>query len=125
MSDEIPVRVAGAEFRFDREHYTRGDELEVPERTLEAHPRTLKRVEETETEPEAEETTVQESEDVSMDGELDPHPQELTVDELERRVQDVTDVDLLERILAAETESNDPRSTAVDALENRLDELED
>ena len=119
MSDEIPVRVAGGEFRFDREHYERGDELKVPERTLEAHPRTLERVDEAEGEPES-------ADDADEDAEpLDPHPQDLNVDELEKRVEDVTDVDLLKRIRKAEKEGDDPRSTAVHAIDDRLDELEE
>ena len=59
MSDDtIRVRVRRGEFRHDREHYTRDDELEVPERTLERHPHTLERVEKSDADDELDERAV-------------------------------------------------------------------
>lgn len=55
---------------------------------------------------------------------VDPHPGDLTVSELEDRVEDIDDVELLEAILAAEQEDGSPRSTAVDAIQDRINDLE-
>jgi hypothetical protein len=136
MSDTIRVRVARGEFRYDREHYTQGDELEVHERALEKHPRTLTRVEEARDEsvaPDPREEMVAEEfgEDPDADLEerlavedLDPHPSDLTVPEMEDRLASVDDVAHVEAILDAERESDDPRTTAIDVIESRLAELE-
>lgn len=51
------------------------------------------------------------------------HPTDHTVDEIEERLEDVTDIDDAEAILELEQAGN-ARTTAVDAIEERLDELE-
>ncbi|WP_135535379.1 hypothetical protein [Halostella pelagica] len=107
----VTVRIVRGEFRYDREHYERGDELEVHEGALEKHPRTLERVEE--------DDGSDEDEDID---ELDPHPADLTVGELEDRIEDVEDPALIKTIRKAEEESKD-RETATDAIDARLKEL--
>ncbi|WP_226040849.1 hypothetical protein [Natrinema sp. DC36] len=114
MSEQtVRVRVAGAQFRFDREQYTRGDELEVPKRIVGRHPRTLEIVAD-------EDDGSDEADDVD---ELDPHPADLTVGELEDRIEDVEDPELIKAIKKAEEESKN-RETAKDAIDARLNELE-
>jgi hypothetical protein len=55
---------------------------------------------------------------------LDPHPSDLTVPEVEERVADVEDAALLETILAVETAGKN-RTGAKDAIETRIAELEE
>lgn len=125
----VTVRVTRGEFRYDREHYERGDELEVHEGALEKHPRTLERVEEDEGVQESEAADEDDAEQADVDeevasvDELDPHPADLKVPELKDRLEDVDSVELLEAIREAEVESED-RTTAKDAIDARLKELE-
>ena len=49
-------------------------------------------------------------------------PSTLTNSEIEEAVQDVDDVDLIEKLLDAE-QSGDNRTGAIEALEERIDEL--
>lgn len=128
----VRVRVAGSQFRYDREQYTRDDVLEVAEETLAKHPRTLAPVEEDGGDQQvtlddangSDESDGSDGSDGSDDYEVDPHPSDLTVAELRDRVGDVDDVGLLEAIHKAETDG-EQRSTAIDAIEDRIDELED
>jgi len=138
MSDDIRVRVDRPQFRYDKEQYTEGDELDVEPRVLERHPNSLARVDETG--PDTEESaSADEPADDSSDGDkpadggepdgdekpdADPHPSELTVSELRNRVDDVDDPALLEAILGAEQEG-DSRTTAVEAIEARLDAVQE
>jgi DNA topoisomerase VI subunit B len=119
-NDTVRVRVAGPQFRYEREQYTEGDELDVPEWVIESHPQTLERVAPTA----SSETTAEQDADSEVDpDEIDPHPTELTVDEIKERIADVDDVATLEAILELE-ERGENRSTATDAIENRIDDLE-
>lgn len=119
MSDNtVRVRVSGPQFRYDYEWYEQEDELEVSEETLEEYPRRLERVDDVQ-----EESAEADEEDGLTIDDLDPHPDDRTISELEERVADVDDVELLETILEAEQE-DDPRTGAVDAVQDRLDELE-
>lgn len=134
MSDDtITVEVVGSQFRYDREQYTHGDELEVTQRTLESHPNTLAPV----TAGDAGAETSDDSDDDQDEGdqddeeieplaesELDPHPSELTVDELEERIADVDDLELLYGILAAEGD-NKNRDTAIAAIESQIGDVEE
>ncbi|AXR78991.1 hypothetical protein [Natrarchaeobaculum sulfurireducens] len=118
MTDNtVRVRVAGSQFRFDREQFTRDDTLEVLERVAAKHPNTL--------EPVDSDDGDEEDDDIEPipEDELDPHPSELTVDELETRLGNVDDLELLHGILEAE-QSNKKRDTAVDSITGRLAELE-
>ena len=123
--DTIRVRVARSQFRYDGTRYRRGDTLEVQQRTLERHPNTLKRIE---VDVVQDDDTAEDADGESDDGvtvdDLDPHPEDLKVGELEERIADVDDVELLETIREAETKTKD-RTTAVDAIDARLNELED
>lgn len=114
------VRVSGSQFRFDGEQYFEGDELDVPDRIVERHPNTLT--------PAADvgdsDGDADEDEDEITADDLDPHPSELTVDELDDRVSDLDDAALLETIWDAEAESKN-RDTALDAIDSRLNELEE
>lgn len=127
--DTVRVRVSAGEFRYERDHYTRGDELDVEPKTLEKHPRSLERVEDTtEAEPTdetSEAASTGDADDSVTVADLDPHPDDLTVDDLKDRVADVEDVALLETILEAERAGDETRTTAVDAIEARIAELED
>jgi hypothetical protein len=129
MSDDtVRVRVAAGEFRYDREHYERGDELAVSVAALEKHPRSLNRLDEaageSEDEPAADPDADDEAPDLAFDpDEIDPHPSDLTINELSERVEGVEDAGKLETIRYLEDESKD-RTGAKDAIDDRLDELE-
>lgn len=112
--DTVRVRVERGEYRHAREHYTRGDELEVPEKTLEKHPRSLSRISDGADTPGG-------AEDVD-DIEVNPHPSEVTIPELEERIEDVEDPDLLNAIRDAEEASKD-REGALNALDARIEDL--
>ncbi|ELZ12496.1 hypothetical protein C478_10481 [Natrinema thermotolerans DSM 11552] len=118
----VRVRVAGAQFRFDREQYTRGDELEVPERIVSRHPRTLAIVEEDVDDDGGATGAGDATGELAVD-DLDPHPKDLDVPGLEDRIADVDDVSLLKAIKEAEKQ-NDDRTTAKNAIDSRLNELE-
>ncbi|WP_058365409.1 hypothetical protein [Haloparvum sedimenti] len=119
--DTVRVRVDRGEYRHEREHYTEGDELEVPEKTLRKHPRSLTRVEDSEASvDDGDADTIDDGDDEIV---VDPDPSERTVDELRDRVEDVEDVDLLEAIKDAEEDGKD-RETAKDAIDARIAELE-
>jgi hypothetical protein len=126
MSDDtVSVRVERGDYRHAGEQYGYGDELEVPEKVLEQHPNSLSRVETDESakpdEPadEPDETDADTTDDEIV---VDPHPSDLTVEELRERIGDVDDVDLLEAIKDAEKEGKN-RETAKDALKTRIREL--
>lgn len=126
MTDTITVRVIRSMFGHGREIYRRGDTLEVGRTVLEKHPNTLEQVDQANTEVSAadEAKDSAEADDGVTVDELDPHPEALNVDELEERIADVDDLELLETIREAEAESQN-RTTAKDAIDARLNELED
>jgi hypothetical protein len=127
----VTVRVGRGGFRYDREQFAEGQELDVTEETIQRHPRTLTRVEdagdaadgdgETEDDPEA---TTDDTVDAVAEDDLDPHPSDLTVDDLKERLGDVDDVALLRGIRNAE-EDNKGRSGALTAIDGRLADLEE
>lgn len=125
MSDTVRVRVVRAQFRYDREQYTEGDELDVPERVLEQHPRSLAVVDETEVETDADADQADSDDAVEpvAEADLDPHPSDLTVDELEERLSDVDDLALLYGIRAAEA-GGKTRETALEAIDARISDVE-
>lgn len=53
-----------------------------------------------------------------------PNPDELTVSELEDRIEKIDDPDVLTTIKTAERDGKD-RTTAIDALDERLDEVDE
>lgn len=119
MSDDtIRVRVDRGDYRHKREHYTRGDELDVEPKVLEKHPNSLTRIEDPDLSADEADTDTTENEI-----EVDPDPSELTVDELRDRIVDVDDAALLGAIKDAEKEGKN-RETAIDALDERLADLE-
>jgi len=137
MPDTVSVRVADGDVWVDGEHLTRGDEVDIPADVYDRIPGSFERVDSDEStgdvddETDASETNASEA-DGEADGEaagevtvddLNPHPDDLTVDELEERIADVDDAALLETILEAE-EASDTRTTAVDAIEERIADLE-
>ena len=138
MSDDIRVRVDRPQFRYDKEQYTEGDELDVEPRVLERHPNSLTRIDETGPDTEESDSADEPVDDSSggdeqaggggQDGDekpdADPHPSELTVSELRNRVDDVNDPALLEAILEAE-EDGDDRTTAVEAIQARLNAVQE
>ena len=113
----VPVRLVAGEFRYDREHYTAGDELQVHERALEAHPRSLERIDE------SADAGGSGSEPRADPDEIDPKPQDLTVDELEQRIADVDDLRMLRGIRYLEAEA-DHRTTALEAIDDRIEDLD-
>lgn len=119
------VKVTGRSFRYRGERYRHGDTFEAEDGVLEKHPRTLSAVdgdEATDQEADAEEAADEDDGTVTVD-DLDPHPADLKVGELEERIADVEDVDLLETIRDAE-EATEDRTTAKDAIDARLNEIE-
>ncbi|GAB7010467.1 hypothetical protein [Halorubrum trueperi] len=132
-TDPVRVQVVGRQFRHDGEEYHTGDELEVPEWVLDGYPGRIEPVAEPEPEPTAE-TEPDDGDGVDDDGAdgeeggedeivVDPDPSDLSVEELSERIADVDDVELLAAIQDAEEEGED-RTTAIDALEKRIAELE-
>lgn len=112
------VKVTGRSFRYRGERYRHGDTFEAEDGVLEKHPRTLSAVDGDEAGQEADE----DDGTVTVD-DLDPHPADLKVGELKERIADVEDVDLLETIRDAE-EATEDRTTAKDAIDARLNEIE-
>ena len=125
MSDPVRVRVVRPQFRYDREQYTQGDELDVPEHVLKRHPRSLAVVEGTDAESDADGDAVDSDDAVDpvSETDLDPHPSDLTVDELEERLSDVDDLALLYGIRAAEADGKS-RETALEAIDARISDVE-
>lgn len=120
MSDDtVRVRVDRGDYRHQREHYTRGQELDVTPKVLEKHPNSLTRVDE----PDSDGGEEDETDDSDDEIVVDPDPSELTVDELRDRVTDVDDVELLKAIKGVE-KAGENRETAKQALDKRLAELE-
>lgn len=120
----VRVRVAGSQFRHEGEEFHRGDELDVPAWVHDGWSARLDRVDET-----AEDTATDDGPDASADTddapEVDPHPSDLTVAELRDRVAEVENASFLRAIREAEAEAEDPRSTALEAIDDRLADLED
>ncbi|WP_459191828.1 hypothetical protein [Halosimplex sp. J119] len=129
MTDTVPVRVTDGDVWVDGDHLTLGDETEIPSVVYERISGSFARLDEAAGDDETESAEAQredassEASDIAED-DLDPHPEDLTVDELEARIEDVDDVDLLSTILDAEKASRN-RTTATDAIETRIRELED
>jgi hypothetical protein len=120
--DTIRVRVDRGDYRHERKHYTRGEEIDVDPKVLEKHPNSLTRVEEPD--ESADDGGADTTDDGGDEIVVDPGPSELTVDELRDRIADVDDVDLLGAIKDAEEEGKN-RETAIDALDERLATLEE
>ena len=119
MTDHVTVRVVGEAFGVGGDRYSTDETLEVRADVAERHPNTLEVIDEDAEPPEPSgEDDGDEAGEVTVD-DLDPHPEDLTVDEIEERVAELEDVDLLETIKDAEEATGD-RSTAVDAIEARL-----
>lgn len=141
MSDDpVRIRVTGRQFRHNGEEYLHGDELTVPRRAIEGWDGRVEVIEtaesDGESEPEADPADGSEDdaagqaddeggpdEDESDEVVVDPHPSDLTNDELESRLADVDDLDLLRAIRAEETAGKD-RTGAKDAIDARIEELE-
>ncbi|MDL0133516.1 hypothetical protein [Halobacterium salinarum] len=121
--DTITVEVIGPQFRYEREQYVQGDELEVTERTLESHPNTLAPV--AGDGGASDDNADQEDVDVDpvAEADLDPHPSDLTVDDLEARIDDVDDLSLLYGIRAAEADDKN-RETALEAIDAQIASVE-
>lgn len=116
--EQVTVRVTGRQFRHDGREYHTNDTLDVPRDVYEAWQGRLTIHEDTDDGADG----AGEEED-SDEAVVDPHPSDLTVSELEDRIQDVDDTSLLHGILDAEIEGEN-RSTAVDAIEDRIQDLE-
>ena len=128
MVKTVSVRVTDGDVWVDGEHLTRGDEVDIPAGVYDRLPGSFEQVADPDAgEDSDEDNAAQETDDGGADtvavDDLDPHPDDLTVDELEERIADVDDVALLEAIRGAETDAED-RTTAVDAIDARLNELE-
>ena len=103
--DTVSVQVDRAQFRHDGEQYERGDVLEVPKRTFDRHSFSLVRVED----------------DTNSDDGLSD-PGDLTVDEIEALAEDLDTNDLIN--LRELEKEGDNRSTALDAINEQIDESE-
>jgi len=118
--DTIRVRVDRGDYRHERKHYTRGDELDAAPKVLEQHPNSLTRIEDPDVSTDDQGTTADAGDEIVVD----PDPSDLTVDELRDRIADVNDVELLAAIKDAEKEGKN-RETALDSLKTRLRELQE
>lgn len=105
-NNTVTVRVDRAQFRHDGEQYERGDVLEVPKRTFDRHSFSLERVED----------------DTNSDDGLSD-PGDLTVDEIEALAEDLDTNDLI--IIRELEKEGDNRTTALDAIDEHIDEPED
>ncbi|WP_324757086.1 hypothetical protein [Haloarcula montana] len=129
MTDTVPVRVTDGDVWVDGEHLTLGDETEIPAVVYERIPGSFEQLDNGDDNDETEDAKTQ-SADASgeaselTEDDLDPHPEDLTVGELEARIEGVDDIGLLRTILGAERASED-RTTATDTLEARIRELEE
>ena len=124
----VAARVVGSQYRVDGEQYSHGDTVDVPEWALDKHPNTLERVDDADGDADGGgdgETSDDGGADIELipEDELDPHPSELTVDELDDRVSDVDDVTLLISLEEAERANKD-RSGALAAIESRVEAVE-
>lgn len=113
--------MSGRQFRDGGEEYLTGDTLEVSERAYEGWKARLEPTDDGEDQSDEDNDSNGEAEE--SDG-LDPHPGDLTVDELEDRISGVDDPDLLQRIRDTE-EAADDRSGALDAIDARLNDLDE
>jgi hypothetical protein len=106
MTDQVPVRVSGPQFRFEYEWYDGGAELDVPEEILEQYPRRLERI----------------TLDASADDPESPFdPGEYTIDELEDELvsSEYSDAELA-ALRLAEMEGGD-RTGAKDVIDDHLE----
>jgi hypothetical protein len=121
MPDTTRVRVTDGDVWVDGEHLTRGDEADIPSGVYERIPGSFDPADDG-----AESGSAADDDEAATDAagdvEVDPHPEDLTVDEIEERVAEVDSVEKLQRIRELEAES-DERTTALEAIDNRLDEL--
>jgi len=122
--DTVSVRVANGSIRYDRELYEEGDELEVHEGALESHPRTLERVDEggQDDSDGVDETHAEAA--AGEEGTLPFNPESHTNDELAEQVAEIEDTATLVALRNLETEQKD-RTGAKEAIDERLDDLED
>jgi hypothetical protein len=106
MTDQVPVRVSGPQFRSEYEWYERGAELDVPEEILEQYPRRLERI------------TLDASAD-DANAPLDPGA--YTIDELQDELanSEYSDAELA-ALRLAEVEGGD-RTGAKDAIDDHLE----
>jgi hypothetical protein len=120
MSDAlVEVRVDRPQYRSGGEQYERGDTLTVSKRELDRHPNSLEKI--------GEVTGEAEGEDVpdGPSGKLPFLPPEHSVSEIEERIAEIDDVEAVRALRNAEQqEQDDPRTTAVEAFDDRIDELE-
>jgi hypothetical protein len=141
MPETVSVRVTDGDVWVDGEHYTRCDEVDIPAGVYDRLPGSFEQVadsDSSEDDVDEDETDatgggdesgdIQETDDGGADtvtvDDLDPHPSDLTVDELEERIADVDDVALLDAIRNAETDAEN-RTTAIEPIDARLNELEE
>ncbi|QLH82466.1 hypothetical protein [Halosimplex pelagicum] len=126
MPETTRVRVTDGDVWVDGDHLTRGDEAEIPVSVYERIPGSFESIddgaESASNEADADDGSA--TDDTAGDVEVDPHPEELTVDEIEERVAEVDSVAKLQRIRELEVESDD-RTTALEVIDDRLDELEE
>lgn len=133
MTDTVPVRVSDGDVWVDGEHLTRGDEVKIPAGVYERLPGSFDRVdglEDTAVDSEADDAAVDNPEDKSNgDGDeltvddLDPHPSDLTVEEIKDRIDNVDDIEILRTIWDAEANGKN-RTTALEAIEAGVNDLE-
>ena len=126
MSDAlVEVRVDRPQYRSGGEQYERGDTLEVSKRELDRHPNSLERIEAAATDPTADDAAAL-ADTIQDDGGTVPfNPTNFSVDDVEDRIADIENVDTIRALRTLEqTEDGDPRTTAVEAFDARIDELE-
>lgn len=126
MTDTTRVRVTDGDVWIDGDHLTRGDEVDIPTDVYERIPASFEPV----NDESGSESSDEEVDDAGSDTddaasvEVDPHPEELTVDEIEDRVADVDDREKLQAIRELEVDGKN-RSTALEVIDERLEELQE
>lgn len=120
MSDAlVEVRVDRPQYRSGGEQYERGDTLAVSKRELDRHPNSLEKIGEVTDEPEDEDVPE------GASGDLPFLPPDHSVAEIEERIAEIEDTDVLIALRNVEQqEQDDPRTTAIEAFDARIDELE-
>jgi hypothetical protein len=102
-----------------------GEELpaDIADRVVTSHPHDVEELDEKDEDETADVDTDDPADDETESDDVDPHPGELTVTEIEERVADVDDREVLESIRELEA-NGDHRTTALEAIDARLDDLD-
>lgn len=124
MSDDTH-RVVHKYWRWGDEVYEPGDTVTPPETALENHADRFERIdaEDGGEEPDSEDETP--GVDAEEPASSKPNIAEMTVDDVRNWASNQTDLETVEAALEQERARDDPRSTAIDVLDRRVNALTD